>query len=133
MNRLRALFRKKKVNGTSSIGATLVNLGFITRVQLHDALQVRAGASNEELLGEVLIARGYITRSQWDRVVLIQREQRGERVDYAEEARKLIASAGEQTMRLHTALDEIQTRVVRLTRPATASAAPTPLPRGEKA
>jgi hypothetical protein len=114
---MRALHRRftdffgiKSREGDSSIGNLLLRLGFITRDQLREALVAKMAASQDQLLGEVLIARGALTRSQLDRVVLRQRELRGEAVDYFGEAAKLAAKATAQAESLHGSLDEVEKR-----------------------
>lgn len=92
----------------TTIGALLLRHNFITRDQLLDAIEVKNTTSAGAMLGEVLIARGAITRSQLERVLLVQRAERGEKIDYAAEMQKLIADASARAENLQGPLDELE-------------------------
>lgn len=92
----------------TSIGGLLLRHGFITREQLLDAISIKTAASGEAMLGEVLIARGAITRAQLDRILALQKQERGNKVDYSQETQNLVAAASARAENLHGPLDELE-------------------------
>ncbi len=108
-SRLLSFFKSQqsKVVGDGSIGTILVNLGFVTKDQLLDAITAKLKSDTEALIGEILIARGAVTRTQLDRALLIQREFRGNVPDYVGEIRNLVAGA-------HARAETVQARLVEL-------------------
>lgn len=109
MKSIREWFRRgPKTPSDSTIGGILMRYGFITREQLLTAITTKNNASPSNLLGEVLIAQGAITRSQLDRVLEIQRAERGEKVDYNAEMQTLVAEASARAESIHGPLDELE-------------------------
>ena len=53
------------------IGAYLIELGFVTREQVDDALKAQKNAEypKEKRLGDILIARQLLTRAQLDKAI----------------------------------------------------------------
>ena len=131
MKAFRNWFRKTDKQGPSdsTIGGILLRYGFITMDQLRSAITAKTNASQADLLGEVLISQGAITRSQLERVLLIQRAERGEKVDYTVEMQNLVAQASQQAENLHGPLDELEDAARRLS--VTRTDLPI-VPKGEK-
>ena len=115
MRRIREWFSGgvKKPTDTS-VGGILLHHGFITRDQLLAAIAAKNNATPADLLGEVLIAQGAITRSQLERVLVMQREARGDKVDYSQEIKNLFAEASARVENLHGPLDELEDAARRL-------------------
>jgi hypothetical protein len=87
------LFRRKKP-ADSTVGGIAMWLDYITPTQLVDAVNARrTTTSHEQLLGEILIAHGALTRSQLNRVLEIQRGLRGGIENYSGRLVNAVASA----------------------------------------
>lgn len=104
--------REKKTPPT--IGSLLIDMGFITRDQLRDAITKKLASSGEQLLGEVLIAQGMITRSQLDRALLRQRTETSGTQELVKEASKLLIKTGTQWEKLDADLEEVSRQLSRV-------------------
>lgn len=111
---LRDMFFRRREPTDTTIGSLLMKQGFITREQLLEAINTKLRSSGERLLGEVLVAQGAVTRAQLDRVLMMQREARGEEVDYAGEASRLAANATAGAENLHGSLTNLEDAARRL-------------------
>jgi len=100
------LFRRKKP-ADNSIGGVAIWMGFITAVQLDDAILAKRLTSKEQLLGEILIAQGALTRSQLDRVLDVQKGLRGGVENYAGMLNEAVAMAHEGITSLGAQVEEL--------------------------
>lgn len=74
----------------ANIGNILLAMGVIDREELNKGIEVKLASDRDQLLGEVLIARGFITRTQLERALHRQAELVGPR-PYADQIRMTIA------------------------------------------
>ncbi len=92
----------------SSLGKILMDLHFISRSQLHEAIRAKLASTGEQLLGEVLIAQGAVTRQQLLRALDLQQAARGHEVDYGQRVRDLVATATATAEGVQTKLVELE-------------------------
>jgi ubiquinone biosynthesis protein UbiJ len=74
----------------ANIGNILLAMGVLDRAELNKGIEVKLASDRDQLLGEVLIARGFITRTQLERALHRQAEIIGPR-PYADQIRMTIA------------------------------------------
>lgn len=100
-----SLFKRRRPPSESTIGALLVEGGFVTRDQLQAALS-RKMEQGGGLLGEHLVALGALTQAQLDRLLVAQAQLRG--VDVAQTLRNAVAGATASLENLHGSLDALE-------------------------
>lgn len=98
----------KRWKDDSSLGKILMDLHFITRSQLHEAIRAKLASTGEQLLGEVLIAQGAVTRQQMLRALDLQQAARGHEVDFGQRIRDLMAGASVASEGVQNKLVELE-------------------------
>lgn len=99
----------------STIGYVMVEMGFITRYQLVDAVTAqRLMLPARYLLGDIMLDGGFVTVTQLEQAIVRQKEKRGQDPEYVKAAAHMVDTLIAQAVSTLPTLDRLNTTVEKL-------------------